>query len=156
MILNVWAKKWNISIEAIRDLQRLLTCRTGPQTDDKRPESAVQACIRLEACRAGVRLWRNNVGAVLAEDGRMIRYGLANDSKELNRHIKSSDLIGIRPVLIGPEHVGGFIGQFVAREVKHAGWSYRGAAREKAQLSFLELVSGMGGDACFASGEGTI
>ena len=52
--------------------------------------------IRLEAAKQGILLWRNNVGAVKTSDGRMIRFGLANDSHKMNQHIKSSDLIGIQ------------------------------------------------------------
>jgi hypothetical protein len=92
----------------------------------------------------------------MTEEGKLVRYGLANDSKAVNEMIKSSDLIGIRPVLITPAHVGYTVGQFVAREVKAGAWMYRGTSHEQAQKRFLELVAGMGGDACFANGEGTL
>jgi hypothetical protein len=71
----------------------------------------------------------------------------------MNASIKSSDLIGIRPVTL-PD--GRIIGQFVAREVKAGSWRYTGTAAEKAQLKFLELVAAMGGDAQFCNGTGTI
>ena len=159
MNLNEWAKKWNIPVEAVQDLQRNIT-NTDPCTledyETNRSEQAVQTSVRLEASKKGCRLWRNNVGATMTEDGRHIRYGLANDSKRLNKLIKSSDLIGIRPVQITPAHVGGVFGQFVAREVKREGWQYSGDQRELAQLRFLELVNVLGGDGSFVTGVGTL
>ena len=119
-------------------------------------ETTIQDQIRLEASQAGLRLWRNNVGACRDTKGRLIRYGLANDSAAVNRALKSSDLIGIRPVVVTQEHVGRIIGQFVAREVKRSGWEYHGTPREQAQLRFIELVRSLGGDACFATGKGTL
>ena len=57
-------------------------------------EAAVQAAIRIRASELGVRLFRNNVGACVDETGRVIRYGLANDSAQLQKRLKSSDLVG--------------------------------------------------------------
>lgn len=119
-------------------------------------EKDIQTLVRLEASRNGLRLWRNNVGAVYTQDGSFLRYGLANESRRMNDSVKSSDLIGIRPVLITQAHVGSVIGQFVAREVKATAWRYTGTKREKAQLAFLNLVIALGGDAAFANGEGTL
>jgi hypothetical protein len=122
----------------------------------KESEAAVQVRVRLEASKLGIHLWRNNVGVTFGEDGVPVRYGLANDSKALNQQIKSSDLIGIRPVMITQEHVGTVMGQFVAREVKREGWKYTGSAREVAQQRFIDLIKSLGGDACFASRAGTL
>lgn len=120
-------------------------------------ESSVLQIIKLEASRKGVRLWRNNVGCVYSgEDKRFIRYGLANESANMNKVIKSADLIGIRPVTITPDMVGKTIGQFISREIKHPGWRYHDNEREKAQLAWAELIISLGGDACFTIGEGTI
>lgn len=119
-------------------------------------ETPVQTLIRLEATRKGLRLWRNNCGAVTTADGRFIRFGLANDSRAVNDKIKSSDLIGVRPVTITPDMVGKKFGQFVAREVKRSDWKYTGTKREKAQLNFINLINSMGGDAAFCNGEGSL
>jgi hypothetical protein len=157
MLINDWANRWGIPPEAIKDLQNTLVSQTpDPKTQDGESEAAIQTRIRLEASRNGVRLWRNNVGAGYMEDGSFLRFGLANDSKQMNDYIKSHDLIGIRPVLIEPHHVGKIIGQFVSREVKAAGWRYRGTKREEAQLRWAILIASLGGDACFANGEGTL
>lgn len=59
-------------------------------------EAASQAAIRLRAPALGVHLERNNVGACQDEAGRLIRYGLANDSAQLQKRFKSSDLVGLK------------------------------------------------------------
>jgi hypothetical protein len=116
----------------------------------------VQAAVRLEASQKGVRIFRNNRGAFQDATGRWIRYGLANDSEQYGDKIKSSDLIGIRKVMITPDMVGGSIGQFVSREIKRTDWKYRGTAEEQAQLAWLEFILLMGGDAAFANSTGTL
>jgi hypothetical protein len=159
MNLTQWAIKWGVPIDALRDLERQMG------TYDDQPnimpaagmsEAAVQNRVRLEATCKGLRLWRNNVGACTDENGNHIRYGLANDSSAINKKVKSSDLIGIRPVLIGPEHIGQRIGQFVAREVKHGAWVYTGTEHEAAQKKFLDIVAAQGGDAAFCNREGLL
>jgi len=119
-------------------------------------ESKIQSIIRLEASHKGCRLWRNNVGALYTKEGNFVRYGLANDSAAINKIIKSSDLIGIRPIKITQDMVGKTIGQFLSREIKKSNWKYAGTEREKAQLAWINLINSLGGDACFATGEGTI
>lgn len=158
MSIYQWAIKWGVPIEAVEDLRRQFglvnTDPVAPSIGNN--EAAVQSRVRLEASRKGARLWRNNVGATMDDKGNFIRYGLANDSKQMNTVIKSSDLIGIRPLKITPEMVGTTVGQFMAREIKEPTWRYSGTAREEAQLKFLELIASLGGDACFAIDEGTI
>lgn len=108
-------------------------------------EAKVQQEIRIEASRQGMRLWRNNVGACSDNKGRLIRYGLANESAGMNRVMKSSDLIGITPIVITQEMVGSTIGVFTSIEVKHPGWKYSGKGREKAQNAWLDIVKSLGG-----------
>lgn len=119
-------------------------------------ESDVSNLVRLEAARLGITLWRNNNGAFEDKTGRVIRFGLGNDSAKVSRNFKSSDLIGIRPILITPEHVGMIIGQFVAREIKRPGWKYTGTAQEIGQSNFLQFVISKGGDAAFTDREGSL
>lgn len=116
-------------------------------------EAYVQSKAQLNAAAAGVHLWRNNVGACKTERGRLVRYGLANASKRQNEVVKSSDLIGIRPVDITVDMVGKRVGVFVARECKEPSWTYSGSDREEAQLRFIKLIRSLGGDARFLNDE---
>src|SRR5574337_356560 len=153
MTLHEWALQWRIPFEALADLKLRMGLDTDPDPAAAgRSEAWAQSQVRLKASRLGMRLWRNNVGALLDERGVPVRFGLANDSKEMNKRIKSADLIGIKPVLIGPQHVGSTIGQFLSREVKAPGWRYTGTSRERAQLAWVNLVASMGGDAAFSTG----
>lgn len=161
MNIHEWAARWRLTPEALAELKRDVfnhdgVGSAGPVASHAGGETAVAATIRLEAAQKGLRLWRNNVGACYDDAGRFIRYGLANDSAQLNKHIKSADLIGIRPLTITPAHVGHTVGQFVSREVKAPGWNFTETDREKAQQRWLELVLGLGGDAGFATGVGTL
>lgn len=85
-------------------------------------EGANQNRIREHYASAGWRLWRNNSGVLTDINGRPVRYGLANDSKQLNEQIKSGDLIGWAPLLITPDMVGDVVAQFVSIEAKPDGW----------------------------------
>lgn len=159
MNLTQWAIKHGIPYAALDELRREFgTISTEPAANDydSSTEAAVQTNVRLEASRKGGRLWRNNVGAFKPETGGMVRYGLCNESPQQNKIIKSADLIGIRPVVIGPQHIGQTLGLFVARECKPSNWQYCGDEHERAQLAFLELAASLGADASFVIGEGTL
>ena len=157
MNIHEWQTKWGVSNEAMAELRSSLVAETIAATSSKdSPEGLVQAEIRMEAASKGCVLWRNNVGLAFDDSGNPIRFGLANDSSKMNKNIKSSDLVGIRPLLIEPHMVGQTVGQFLAREVKRGNWKYKGTAREQAQAKYLELVLSMGGDAAFANSVGTV
>lgn len=150
-----WQRKHGITAEALADLVTMVGVDVPRSTKDT-SEARVQDEARLLASKMGWRLFRNNVGVLKDERGVPVRYGLCNDSPAMNKRIKSSDLIGIRPVVITPDMVGSTIGQFVAREVKKAGWKYKGTEHEQAQLAFGTLIIGLGGDFRFWSGEGEL
>ena len=94
-------------------------------------EHEIQQRIRLACGRGPVRLWRNNSGALVDQQGRLVRFGLCKGS---------SDLIGLRTLEITPDLVGQRIAQFVALEIKTA----RGVVSPE-QRAFLALVEQLGG-----------
>ena len=167
MNLTQWGIKWGVPFEALDELRREFgTISTEPEVKfglpgakyDTTSEAAVQNNVRLEASLKGCRIWRNNVGAYSERKPPTpgTRWGLCNDSPQMNKVIKSADLIGIRPVVITPRHIGCTLGIFIARECKPGGWQYTATEHELAQLKFLELVAAMGGDASFVTAEGTL
>lgn len=153
-----WAIRNRVSEQALSELRALMGIEPQPLTNVPvgASEAAVQAQVRLEAARKGLKLWRNNVGVLRDERNVPVRYGLANDSKRLNETVKSGDLIGWRPVLITPALVGTMIAQFVSRECKRPDWKYSGDDHERAQLKWVEVVTADGGDAAFCNREGTL
>lgn len=152
--LNKWAIRHHVSMQAVHELMQLMGAADADHQPHDVPttsEAAVQAELRLNASKAGGRLWRNNRGAGYMQDGSFVRWGLANDSTAMNDVIKSHDLIGIKPVMVTPAMVGTVIGQFWSREAKPAGWRYTGTPHEAAQLAWAELIVSLGGDAKFSN-----
>ena len=141
-----WAARWGVNPAAIDELKRLVgvdafpTANTGATT-----ENGVQQRVRLEASKRGELLWRNNVGACVDDRGNHIRYGLCNESRQMNKRVKSSDLIGITPVVVTQQIVGMTVGVFTAVECKAPGWRYTGNEHESAQYKFGEIVLSHGG-----------
>lgn len=117
-------------------------------------ETNIQQQIRIASYQHHCPLLRNNSGACRDDTGRLIRYGLGNDSAKINAVFKSSDLIGIRRVTITPEMVGQIVGLFWAVEVKKPGWSMDKRAR--AQQNFGDWVQTHGGLFQFATGVGDV
>lgn len=158
--INQWALRWGVRPEAIQELYLALGLDHDiPPAGDLPPmtnEASVLQGARILASRAGGRLWRNNVGAGVLDNGSHVRWGLANDSAAINRTIKSADLIGILPVLVTPQHVGHVIGQFWSVETKAPGWRYTATEREQGQLRWATLIESQGGRASFWNGSGKL
>lgn len=119
-------------------------------------ESNVQSRVRMRAVELMMRLWRNNRGAFKDAAGRWVRYGLANDSKELGKRLRAADLIGWRRVIITPDMVGKYVAQFVSVECKREGWTTPNPGTEEAehyagQVAWAELVNREGGFAVIVS-----
>lgn len=146
-----WANRHGVSLEAVHELLSICDpTRTSIDSGRVGSEAAVQADLRIVAARNGVALWRNNNGALPDETGRVVRYGLGNDSTRINEHFKSSDLIGIWPQVVTADMIGQIIGRFIAVDVKKPGWRKPSNKREIAQANFLGHVQAMGGIGLFA------
>ena len=154
-----WAIRNGVTHQALAELSDIFGLAGEdivPPSGSAKDDAYVQSLVRLEASEKGLKLWRNNVGVLEDKNGRPVRYGLANDSKQLNTAVKSGDLIGWRPLVVRPEMIGSTIAQFVSRECKRPGWRYTGTVREVAQLRWAQVVTKDGGDAGFCNGEGTL
>ena len=93
-------------------------------------EAYVQNKIRLAVGSGEVRLFRNNTGALLDMQGRLVKFGLCKGS---------SDLIGFKSVTITPDMVGQKIAIFSAIEVKDKGKT------TVDQKNFINIVQKAGG-----------
>lgn len=162
-ILEEWAGIWGVPPEALEDLAARVTIGAAPSPDTAvtaESEAYTQSLVRLAAPGAGLVLWRNNVGALPNPDtGRPVRFGLANDTKQLNESIKSGDLIGWKTEVITPEMVGQTFARFISIECKEIGWQFgqvppdsKQGLREHAQRRWAEMVNAAGGLASFSTG----
>jgi len=136
-------------------LKRTSAQRSNDSTSSTRLklEEEVQADLRLKIAREGKTVvFRNNSGAAEDKTGRIIRYGLANDSARINKEIKSHDLIGWTSIVITPEMVGQKVAVFTSIECKRQGWKPDpNDEREKAQRKWGDAVSAAGGIVRFIS-----
>lgn len=163
MIIRTWGARHGINIAALIELERMLGVTHPdalmlPKLDGALgSEARQQSLVFLEAAEKNVMLFRNNVGALMDKGGRLVRYGLANESERQNKVLKSSDTIGWRERIIQADWVGMKIAQFTCREIKHEGWQRDyGDPHENAQEAWNNLVLSSGGDAGFATGPGTL
>lgn len=158
--------QWRILYaEAAAQLDKIIVIDAdSTPTADSASETRVQQEIRLSLARQGHLTWRNNVGATPSKcdecgaPSRPVRYGIANDSKELNDKFKSSDLLlGIKKT-IEPKDVGRMILMLGFAECKPTGWVLKGGGRgrEVAQANWINFINKNGGFARFASGPFTL
>ena len=161
-----WRTRHPQAAAELQEMQGAVPWPTNTENGGK-SENWAQQQVRFQAGRAGAYAWRNNVGATSAKvkttcprcqnryeiKQQPVRYGLANESMQLNKVMKSSDLILAIPRLITPQHVGQTIAQFGCVEVKKPGWKYSGNEHEQGQGNWLALINSIGGYACFSTGE---
>lgn len=161
-----WAAKHP---HAAIDMQEMMGALPWPTNEgnEGKSENWAQQQIRMQVFRAGAMAWRNNVGATPAKikttcpkcqnryeiKQQPVRYGLANDSMQLNAEIKSHDLILAIPRLITPQMVGTTMAQFGSVEVKKPGWKYTGMGTEPGQAHWGALMHSIGAYSCFSTGE---
>lgn len=150
--LRTWAMRHHVTDAALHELAEIMGAGAQPEGEEGASEGRVQSRVRLAARDHDMRLFRNNVGALLDKRDVPVRYGLANDTPALNKRLKSGDLIGWRRLLITAEMVGSVVAQFVSLECKHAGWRYTGDEHEQAQQRWAALVALEGGHARFVTG----
>ena len=112
-------------------------------------ESNIERLSMVELSKIGCLMSKNNKGVLPDRRGIPVRFGLFNFNKQQSKEFKSSDLIGITPVVITPEMVGSTIGVFTGLEAKKANWHYVGSEHEEAQKNFLDTVKRYGGIAGF-------
>lgn len=157
--LSDWAAQYP---QAAAALAELFAPGPTPELQAGTSEARAQQEVRIRVAQQGAYAWRNNVGATPARcpdcgaPARPVRFGLANDSHQVNQAIKSSDLILAIPRTVTPGMVGQTIAQFGAVECKRPGWKYRGNKEEAAQLAWLQLIARAGGFATFSTGELTL
>ena len=129
-------------------------------------ESNIQREIMLACSAQGDTVWRNNVGKGWVAPPDRTTFAPKRMTITINRGDVvlrepyritwglcpgSSDLIGIRPVVITPEMVGQTIGVFVALEVKKPGGRVT-----KNQQQFLDHVNDLGGIGVVVRGAGDL
>lgn len=128
-------------------------------------EKAVTSHIRLDAAKRSIWLERNNSGCLkdikrhqlcnrcqnVHDTARPVRFGLGSYIPDKDR-LASSDWIGATPVLITADMVGQILPVFTAIETKPSDWKFnKNDKRSLYQKNFIDMVTGMGGYAGFAT-----
>lgn len=125
----------------------------------KTPEGIATDDVLIGASSCGMRVMRNNNGAMQDHTGRVVRYGLGNESKKLNQEMAFGDQVGLTPITITADMVGKKVAVFTMLEVKPPAKleaSIKRAmtvkdSREAAQLRAIHWVVNNGGIANFVS-----
>lgn len=97
-------------------------------------EKRIEQEITLKASKLGARLFKNDVGFAITQNGSPIHFGLAKGS---------SDLIGITPIKITQDMVGKTVGVFISVEVKKDKCGSYKATEE--QKKWLDMIKEKGG-----------
>ena len=115
-------------------------------------EQGLMHRIMIDVSAAGARVWSNNVALAVVGKVEWVRTikrvavgpgdAIVRNARPLHAGLceGSSDVIGVTPVTIRPEHVGLTLGVFTALEVK----SEIGRATD-GQANFVRVVNKLGG-----------
>lgn len=165
MTYQEWRQRWP---QAAAELEATMVTLPPDSQHFGKSEAWAQQQVRMKIARLGGCGWRNNVGASKAKEVHVcpkcsfkfevkkppIRWGLCNDSTQLNEKYKSGDVIACIPEIITPAHVGHKFGRFWSFEIKKPGWQFNpNDPHEVAQASWGGLVQSLGGGATFSTGE---
>lgn len=160
MTLDQWAVLWGVppaAMEQLRTLTLPITDAPRKAVSDAKSEAAVSERILLASAeRDDLLMFRNNVGAWKhPETGRVVRYGLGNESKRVNETIKSADFIGIWRKRVTLADVGKDHGLLVSTEAKREDEPLNpNDPRTAAQLRWAQAINSFGGIATiYAGGE---
>ena len=147
--IHSWAVRHGVSASAAAELIMMITPYPSTVGPTGKSEASVQQKTRVLAFSMGNSLWRNNNGGATTDDGRVIRFGVGNDSSKINKKWKSGDLIGITRVM--STQIGQVFGVYTNIEMKRPGWrQVPSDARAKAQAACMNNVRALGGLAGFA------
>lgn len=155
-LLYDWFNRHDVSDAARAEFVQLFgfTPETPVELNGKN-EAYVQSTVRLAAPTAAMTLFRNNVGALKDERGVPLRFGLGNDTAQLNKVFKTGDLVGFQSgwfrdyETLEPVKVA----VFAMAECKKAGWRHCPTNQhEISQLRAINMVNTAGGIACFTTG----
>lgn len=115
-------------------------------------EQDIMRRIMIAVSKTGARVFRNNVAMAWVGKAEIIRHSravvvyvgdvLIRQGRPLHAGLckGSSDLIGITPVIVRPEHVGTRLGVFTGLEVK----TNKGRTTPE-QVNFAEQINALGG-----------
>lgn len=161
-LLDRWASDWGVSPLALQDLRlRFMGLRApeGGPTPGMSEAAVSSRFVRDVAYdRPNFMFFRNNVGAMQDANGRVVRYGLANESVKQNRVLKSADHIGWESHAVTMADVGQVIARFTCVETKAQNWAMpvHPDPRTAAQLNWAALVNNAGGRAYIYNGRGPL
>lgn len=111
-----------------------------------------KSCMKMQREYDRSLLYRNNSGALPDRTGQLVRFGIGNDSAQLNKVWKSPDSIGGTRITITPDMVGRTVCVLTGFEFKRPGWKLTpGDKHAQAQYACIMDWRDAGGIAGFVT-----